>query len=213
MKPLGAIIEQYQTQQSPEAAEELLTRLAPLEDTLYLLIRRGVGAFSTQRGSILLSEIRHPRGLGAAQSWLMSRASRYSEDELRQEIRLSILQCLSEFRYMYGYLERTLARNLKELFGVFEQEYQLDEDRVADSPLERMIDLSILEPDERSMLEVYVANDLDAGETSDQLGLTRRQLRYRLRKAFEKLRNNAKRTEEHRRPVKGIPKGSGGVGL
>lgn len=207
MRPLGAVIEQYQRQRSPEAAEELLNRLTPLEDTLYMLIRRGVGAFGTQRGAILLSEIKHPRGVAAARSWLMSRASRYTEDELRQEIRLSILECLSEFRYMYGYLERTLARNLRELFGSFEYEHKLDEDRVANPYQDRGIDLSVLEPDERSMLEVYVANDLDASDTSDQLGLTKRQLRYRLRKVFEKLRENARRTKEYGRHIRSIPEG------
>ena len=184
MENLSEIISRYK-QGDSTAAEIILERFRPLENRYLHLIRAGVGSYG-DGAKFFLHAIHHPRGVAGAVGWLIFRAKTYSELELREEIRISILECCYEKPYFYGYFPYLLAKNLRELFGGFENLLPLEEGQLRG---ESDISWGLwgLSPEERGLLESYLNVGGDAKACSIATGLHIRTLYRRLRGISEKL--------------------------
>ena len=185
MTTLEELIKQYQ-QGDSESGEEILRKLSPLEKKYIRFIQQGLGDYS-EGIRHFVSALNHPRGSGAGIEWMVRKARQYSTEEIQQEIRISILECVYTKPYFFRYFTRILARNLIELFGGFIEEVGLDENRYP-SPVEvKVWDIDYFTDEEKDLIRLYLEYDLETELVAEELGIHRTTVQRRLRRIFDKI--------------------------
>jgi hypothetical protein len=184
---INEIIKEYVENNSESAAKIILKEFQPLV-VKYLSIIRWGRRSTEVRVSYFLSAIDHPKGNMAALGWVNKMAARFPRDEIEQEIKISLLQTLKERSYLQGYFEVTLAKNIKELFGPFDEplplsdQYWQRDDLLADGILPPVN----LSEDEENLLQLLWESKGDVPWVAEQLGVHRRTIYRRLRIVMEK---------------------------